>query len=74
MLAELEVCKKEYSPISSGEMVRFIARACSECVWDHLYSSAFRLEKVRRRITVGNEKEKLVISEKTKGASLVWLS
>lgn len=58
MLAVLEVCKKEYSPISSGEIVRFIARACSECVWDHLYSSAFRLEKVRRRITVGNKRRR----------------
>lgn len=33
MLAVLQACKREHSPISSAEMVRFMARSCPECVW-----------------------------------------
>lgn len=66
ILAVLQVCKREYSYISSGEVVRFIARSPPECVWDHLCSSAFGLEKIRRRITVCNKRRKSFSYQKKK--------
>lgn len=61
MLAALQVCEREYPHISSGEAVGFIARAWSDCVWDHVCSSAFRLEKVCRRVIVGNRRRKSML-------------
>lgn len=34
-------------------------------VWDHVCRSAFRLEKVCRRITVGNKRRKSISNPKT---------
>jgi len=66
MLAAVQVCKKElYPQISSREMVAFITRAYSDCVWDHVCSSAFRLEKVCRGIIVGNRRRKSMSYLKT---------
>lgn len=50
MLASLQVCKREYPDIISGETVGFIARACSDCLGSH--------ENVCRRITMGNKRRK----------------
>lgn len=40
-------------------MVGFIAWGCSDCVWDHVCSSVFRLEKFCRRIIEGNRRKNM---------------